>query len=474
MKFKKSNLIKTLALTGSLGVIAATPIVATSCTSNYIDMSYNNTLQNNNAILNEKVNLNYNAFALGSKTLNEDLTTILNNNPEKLIQNYQSISATSTNINITVKNAVIDNTNTSWGENDFSKWTNPDLKNVYYNSSLGDITISNPNDLHTKLSTHNWLMNKIKDSSIEFQNITSANLVQDSNYYVDLTNDLIHTNVEVELNSIKQLIDFQIPLSSINYEIKSAVVDITGKNLIGVTNSNVDFVLNFGINLKDDYNLNGQSETVYADLDESNNPILEQVLSGLKWTKKVQNETVVNSVKIQEQIGLFNVEFTPISITRSIADSNINYFDITLSATPYENQLWADGTSEAKEIVVHNIFVNTKGAELTKEYYAFTGSSYVITNTPDVNAYFKDAANINRLTDVVNTTLTQEKIMKNATAKYMSFEITKHVDPNNPKNDVVKVNFVVSANNGFVFEDKTKAKTFSAYFVFSPNATVNK
>lgn len=227
---------------------------------------------------------------------------------------------------------------------------------ILYSSKFGQLNISSLNDLKTQLDNDA----KIKEIIREFD---SSKLNQNAIYSIQnkpaVTNDnLLHVNVIAILGSNTKYFDLQIPTSSINLNISNMSISVSGNNVKPLTSAVASF--NYNVSLAPKSYFMNPASTPVASASEVTNANKILVKLGLAEVT-TRNQIVLTQKAIQEQLGIYNVEFSNASIAPSGTTTNgkSGLYQISLQATPIANGdfVWDDGQNTVRTITFE-VWVN--------------------------------------------------------------------------------------------------------------------
>lgn len=411
MKIKKIKLLKALALTSSLGIVATVPIIVSSCSTTSSDNGSNNGGSDNNGSgggsnpggsgggtggnsstskvtpkLQSKISLvgSLSNIYDGKTDTNDLLATDIKNNPEKVFTNYDELKGK--NFTITVDGEF--SKDSTWSGDNYSKdsygkssWGSTTIdadKTIYYNSKSSQIDISSLNDLKTKLS-NDFLKNAFKEAGVTIEDNTTLSV---SNKLGLTDGDLLHVNI-VANTSAKAITnyDLQIPVSDINLDIQKCNITISGNDVETV---NQEVEINYNIGIQDKMTYTGPTDVQQLDTTATETSVMTK-LGFVKISKVVQKNsfnisregestdaTAINldSDKIGQTFGIYNTTFSNPKLTleestpsTQAGETNTNYltYKMTVDGTPNSGYYFEDGTNTSKSFSF-DVKINQKTA----------------------------------------------------------------------------------------------------------------
>ncbi|BAC44497.1 signal-peptide-less P35 lipoprotein homolog [Malacoplasma penetrans HF-2] len=390
MKSKRSKLLKILSVIGIFAVSAAVPITLvskyviftkTSSSNGNVDDNSGNNNGNDNSNPNDnngnndggndsnnnnttpqdgsivpRLKSSINLSGTVDKIYNSQNASETNNliaeeiktNLEQAFDNSTELENVN-DLNITVNGNFADTS--SWGGNPYdgtNGWSGSTTGNeILYSTSLNQLNISSLNDLKHQLTDA-----KIKEI---LRSSDSSKLNESAEYTVKnklgfTNNNLVHVNIMEILGSGVRNFDLQIPISSINFNVSNMSISVSGTD-VQTTNATTNFNYNIAIN-NTESNTPQPTSTPKASSSEVTNA--DKILVKLGYADVGTNNSIVlNQELLQEEFGIYNVEFSNAKIAPNTSTNRqVGSYKITLDATPIANKgfIWQDGTTSTKSV----------------------------------------------------------------------------------------------------------------------------
>lgn len=378
--------------------IVGTPIITTSCSNvgieNLQDVKFNSKAN---------VIVDFDDFIKvyeEKNDLSSAFNSVINSNLNKsiLIDNYKNLSEKAKQ-NISFNVDISNESSTGWGTKKYSEWKSGTTEAIV-NLDSEKITITSLKDLHNKLNDSEYLKKLLTLAGVitnqkTEEQTTTYSLVSESNIGIEKNNsststvNVLHINVEEKTQEkTDKKYDLLIPISNIAFELGNKNVKVSLNN--NSVNNDFNLTICFGINQT--VITSNKNEFLYTPSNVTNGGkeslSIGELFDSFKWyndeTEKDAKgtEKTLNSKKIGDDLGIYNVEFSnPKDETKiKIGEEGYSGMSISFDATPINGFVWNDGTTSKKTVLIENMNIKIKDAGISNLSYSDTDPYVLVWN----------------------------------------------------------------------------------------------